>query len=211
MKYQAIIFDLDGVICHTDNYHYQAWKQIADELQIPFNRTINDRMRGIDRMASLNVLLEGSNRIFSDEQKEHYADKKNGIYRERLKNLSQDGLDSDVKETLDGVRAKGLKMAIGSSSKNTKLILSLLGLSTFFDAVSDGTNIIHSKPDPEIFLKAAALLSVQPNVCLVVEDAKSGLVAAKAAGMDSAGIGEAGTLGLANYTLGKLSDLLKII
>jgi beta-phosphoglucomutase len=211
MKYQAIIFDLDGVICHTDNYHYLAWKQIADELQIPFNRKINDRMRGIDRMASLNVLLEGSNRTFSDEQKKQFADRKNGIYRDLLKNLSQEGLDADVKKTLDRVREAGLKLAIGSSSKNTNLILGLLGLSTFFDAVVDGNHITHSKPDPEVFLKAAEQLSVKPKSCLVVEDAKSGLLAAKAAGMDSAGIGEAGTLGMADYALENITDLLKII
>ena len=132
MKYLAIIFDLDGVICHTDNYHYQAWKQIAEELQIPFNQKINNRMRGIDRMASLNVLLEGSNKVFSDDLKKQYADRKNKIYQGLLKNLAQEGLAPDVKKTLDSVRAKGLKMAIGSSSKNTKLILGLLGLSTFF-------------------------------------------------------------------------------
>lgn len=211
MKYQAVIFDLDGVICHTDKYHYLAWKKIAVELEIPFNQSINDRMRGVSRMASLEILLEGSGREFSTEMKEFYADKKNKIYQDSLKNLSEEDLNSDVKDTLAGVRAAGLKMAIGSSSKNTKLILTQLGLDHTFDAISDGTNITHSKPDPEVFLKAASMLAMDAEGCLVVEDAISGLLAAKAAGMDSAAIGEAANDGLANYALVKLSDLLRII
>lgn len=211
MRYQAVIFDLDGVICHTDEYHYMAWKEIADELKIPYGRAINDRMRGIDRMASLEVLLESGDMIFSAEMKEHYANKKNMIYRNLLNNLSPKNLDSDVKETLEAVRTAGLKMAIGSSSKNTKFILDRLGLDTFFDAVSDGTDVTHSKPDPEVFLIAAARMRVEPKVCMVVEDAISGILAAQAAGMDSAAIGDAGESGLAKYRLNKLSDLLKIV
>ena len=211
MRYQAVIFDLDGVICHTDEYHYMAWKEIAEELKIPYSQAINDRMRGIDRMASLQVLLEGSNKIFSPEMKEQYANKKNMIYRDFLNNLSPNNLEPDVKETLDAIRAEGYKMAIGSSSKNTKFILGRLGLDTFFDAVSDGTDVSHAKPNPEVFLIAAKRMAVNPNACLVVEDAISGILAAKAAGMDAAAIGEAGESGLAKYKLTRLSDLLKIM
>jgi beta-phosphoglucomutase len=211
MRYQAVIFDLDGVICHTDEYHYMAWKEIADELEITFNQAINDRMRGIDRMTSLDVLLEGSNKIFSPEMKEHYADKKNMIYRNLLTILSPTDLEPDVKETLAALKTAGLKMAIGSSSKNTKFILSRLGLDNFFDAVADGTDVICAKPNPEVFLIAASKLGVEPNTCLVVEDASSGILAAQAAGMDAAAIGEAGELGLAKYKLTRLTDLLNII
>jgi len=211
MRYQAVIFDLDGVICHTDEYHYLAWKEIAGELKIPYSREINDRMRGIDRMASLDVLLEGSDMTFSAEMKDHYANKKNMIYRNLLNNLSPKNLDPDVMETLTGVRAGGLKLAIGSSSKNTKFILDRLGLGTFFDAVSDGTDVTHAKPNPEVFLIAAKRMAVDPKACLVVEDAISGILAAKAAGMDAAAIGEASESGLAKYKLKRLSDLLKII
>jgi beta-phosphoglucomutase len=211
MKYQAIIFDLDGVICHTDEYHYLAWKEIAEELKISFNRAINERMRGIDRMASLEVLLEGSGKNFSLEAKEHYANKKNMSYRNLLNNLTPNDLDPDVKETLVAVRAAGFKIAIGSSSRNTKFILGLLGLGTFFDAVSDGTDVTHAKPDPEVFLIAASRMGIEPKACLVVEDAISGILAAKAAGMDAAAIGEAGESGMAQYKLSRLSDLLKII
>lgn len=211
MRYQAIIFDLDGVICHTDEYHYMAWKEIAQELEIPYSRAINNRMRGIDRMASLEVLLEGSNKKFSLARRKEYAAKKNMKYRNLLNNLSQEDLDPDVKDTLKEVKAAGLKMAIGSSSKNTKFILERLGLDNFFDAVADGTDVIHAKPNPEVFLIAAARMAIQPDACLVVEDAKSGVLAAQAAGMDAAAIGEAAELGLAKYTLARLSDLLKII
>lgn len=211
MKYLAVIFDLDGVICHTDKFHYLAWKKIAEELDIPFNQETNDRMRGISRMASLDILLEASGRFFSAETKEFYADKKNKIYQGFLKNLSEKDLNPDVIDTLTGVRASGLKMAIGSSSKNTKLILAQLGLDQSFDAISDGTNVTKSKPDPEVFLKAADMLAINAKRCLVVEDAESGLMAAKAAGMDSAAIGEVANYGLATYALTKLSDLLKII
>ena len=211
MRYQAVIFDLDGVICHTDEYHYVAWQQIAEELKIPFTREINDKMRGIDRMASLDILMQASGRVFSDDIKTYYADKKNDIYRKLLHNLSEADLDTDVKETLTGLRGEGLKLAIGSSSKNSKLILSHLGLGTFFDAVSDGTNATHAKPDPEIFLKAASMLAIEAAHCLVVEDAKAGLLAAKAAGMDSAAVGDARNYRLANYSLEKLSDLLKFV
>lgn len=211
MGYQAVIFDLDGVICHTDQYHYQAWKEIAEELKIPFNQGINDRMRGVDRMASLEVLLEGTNKDFSAEMKNHYADKKNRIYQKLLTNLSPAQLTTDVKETLAGVRTSGLKIAIGSSSKNTKRILDRLGLDSFFDAVSDGTDTSQAKPNPEIFLIAAARMGVEPGRCLVVEDAKSGILAAQAAGMDVAAFGDIGESGLANYKLNQLSDLLNII
>jgi len=211
MKYQAVIFDLDGVICHTDAYHYMAWKEIAGELMIPFNPAINDRMRGIDRMASLEVLLEGIDKKFSAEMKDHYANKKNMIYLNLLNNLSPQNLDPDVKKTIEAFKSAGLKMAIGSSSKNAKFILAHLGLETFFDAVADGTEITHAKPNPEVFLVAAGKMGVEPKECLVVEDAKAGILAAKAAGMDAAAIGEAGDLRIAKYKLNRLSDLLKIV
>ena len=211
MKYKAIIFDLDGVLCHTDRYHYLAWAELAAGLGIPFDRTVNDRMRGISRMASLDVLLEGSNRSFSPEEKRRLADKKNTRYRELLGSLTCKDLTPGAVETLMAVKASGLMAAIGSSSKNTALILDRLGIEEYFDAISDGTTISRSKPDPEVFLNAAAMLGVDPGECLVVEDAKSGLLAAKSAGMDCAAMGDARGYGLADYPLENLPDLLKII
>ena len=211
MGYQGIIFDLDGVICTTDEYHYHAWKEIARELNVPFNESINERMRGLDRMASLDVLLENSLEPVSPEMKRRYADQKNMIYRNLLNDLSPRSLMEGVKETLSRVRAAGLRMAIGSSSKNTQYIMEQLGLSQTFDAVVDGNDVAKAKPDPEIFLKAAARLGLKPKTCLVVEDAEAGIQAARAAGMDAAGIGPAAKSELATYRLDKLTDLLEII
>lgn len=211
MKYQAIIFDLDGVICHTDEYHYSAWKQIADRLRIPFTQAINHRMRGIDRMASLDVLLGQTCRDFSREEKERIAEEKNTIYRALLGNLSPESVSPDVMATLQSLRTARLKLAIGSSSKNTKYILERIGLAGFFDGVADGTTVKHAKPDPEVFLQAAEIVGVTPEKCLVVEDARSGILAAMAAGMDSAAVGEAIECGMETYRLEKVSDVLKII
>ena len=211
MKYQGIIFDLDGVICSTDHYHYLAWKALADRLGIYFDETINNRLRGVSRMASLEIVLERSNAAYSEEEKAAFAEEKNNLYRELLKNMSPADLDPEVKETLDALRAKGLKLGIGSSSKNTKFILSQIGLGGYFDKISDGTNITRSKPDPEVFLKAAKYLELAPEVCLVVEDAKAGIEAATAAGMDSAAIGDAVLCGLATYNLTRFADLLDCV
>lgn len=210
MKYKAVIFDLDGVICHTDMYHYQAWKQIADELGIYFDEEINNRLRGVSRMESFEIILERYEGTMSLEDKVVYTTKKNEAYKELLKNMSPADLSPEVKETLDGLRAKGLKLAIGSSSKNAGFILERLGLDGYFDAVSDGNNITRSKPDPEVFVKAAQLVGEASGDCLVVEDAKAGLEAAIGGGMDCAAMGDAVASGLATYDLTEFSDLLKI-
>lgn len=211
MKYRAVIFDLDGVICHTDKYHYQAWKAVADELGIYFDEDINNRLRGVSRMESFEIILERYEGIMSKEDKAAYTEKKNNIYKELLKNMSPEDLSPEVKETLDVLRVKGLKLAIGSSSKNTRFILGQLGLGAYFDAVSDGNNILKSKPDPEVFVKAAEYLNEKPKDCLVVEDAKAGLKAAIGGGMDCAAIGDAVLSGLGTYNLGTFQELLKAV
>lgn len=209
-KYNAVIFDLDGVICFTDKYHYLAWKSVADELAIPFDEKINDRLRGVSRMESLEIILEKSEKTYSQEEKEAIAEKKNNIYREYLKTMTEADLPEDVNETLKELKKSGLLLAIGSSSKNAKTILERLGLGSFFDAVSDGTNISKSKPDPEVFLKAAQFLNEDPGKCLVVEDAASGIEAASAGGFDSAGLGEAAKSEKCTYPMETIRDLLKI-
>ncbi len=211
MKYEAIIFDLDGVICFTDKYHYQAWKAVADKLGIYFDEVINNRLRGVSRMESFEIILERYDGTMSEEDKVKYTTEKNDIYKELLKNMSPADLSSEVKETLDALRAKGLKLAIGSSSKNTPTILKQLGLGDYFDAVSDGNNITKSKPDPEVFVKASQFVGVPADQCLVVEDAKAGLEAAIAGGMDCAAIGDAVKSGLGTYNLTTFSDLLKVV
>ena len=211
MKYEAIIFDLDGVICHTDKYHYLAWKKLADQLNIYFDETINNRLRGVSRMASFEIILERyEGEPMTEEQKVRYADEKNGYYRELLKLMSPADLSQEVSDTLEELRRQGLKLAIGSSSKNTPFILGQLGLGDFFDAISDGNNITKSKPDPEVFLKAAEFLGIAPQKCLVVEDAEAGLEAAIAGGMDCAAIGDAVKCGKGTYNLSTFADLLNL-
>ncbi|MCI6019331.1 MAG: beta-phosphoglucomutase [Clostridiales bacterium] len=210
MKYKAIIFDLDGVICHTDKYHYQAWKAVADKLGIYFDEVINNRLRGVSRMESFEIILERYDKPMSQEEKEVYTTEKNEIYKELLNNMSPADLSDEVKETLDGLRAAGAKLAIGSSSKNAKFILERLGLGDYFDAISDGNNITNSKPDPEVFVKASQFVGEDAKDCLVVEDAKAGLLAAIGGGMDCAAIGDAVASGLATYNLTTFSDLLKV-
>ena len=210
MKYQAIIFDLDGIICHTDKYHYKAWKALADKLGIYFDENINNRLRGVSRMESLEIILERYNGKMSEEEKEQCATKKNEIYKELLKEMSPADLSEPVKKTLIELRKNGLKLAIGSSSKNAEFILNQIGLGDYFDVISDGNNITKSKPDPEVFVKAAEYMAIPYEKCLVVEDAVAGLEAAIAADMDSAAIGDAVKSNLAKYKLETFMDLLTI-
>ena len=190
-RYQGILFDLDGVLCATDQYHYQAWKELADEIGVPFDESVNDRLRGVSRMASLEIVLEQSDKTFSPEEKQRFADQKNERYRALLQQMSPSDLSDDVKETLLALRESGVRLAVASSSKNAPLILTRLGLGEWFDAVADGNAITHSKPDPEVFVLAAEMLKLPPRSCLVVEDAAAGIEAARRGGFDSAGLGEA--------------------
>ena len=208
---KGIIFDLDGVLCSTDEYHYQAWKKLADRLGIYFDRKINDRLRGVSRMDSLEIVLERAEKAYSDEEKLAFAAEKNDTYRALLSRMSPADLSDEVKKTLDELRRRGYRMSLGSSSKNSKYILERIGLGGYFDAISDGTNITRSKPDPEVFLKAAEFLSLPPEECLVVEDAEAGIRAAKAGGMAAAGIGEARTFALTDYPLDRFSELLNVL
>ena len=210
MNYKGIIFDLDGVICHTDKYHYQAWKKLADRLGIYFDETINNRLRGVSRMESLNIILERADKTYTEQEKEAFATEKNEVYKELLKQMTPEELSLEVKDTLEELRNRGILLSIGSSSKNAGFILNRLGLGDFFDAVSDGNNISHSKPDPEVFLKAAEFLKLPVSECLVVEDAEAGRLAAKNGGMDSAAIGDAVKSDLPQYKLETFSDLLNI-
>ena len=214
MKFEkkAVIFDLDGVICFTDKYHYQAWKALADRLGIYFDEKINDRLRGVSRMASLEIVLERSGRTYSGEEKEALAAEKNETYRALLERMTPADLSDEVRSTLKALRERGYPLAIGSSSKNTKRILERIGLDGFFDAVADGTDITRSKPDPEVFLVAAKKLGAAPEDCAVVEDAKAGIEAAKAAGMTALALfGDAKGCGLEDYDLSSFGDLLNIL
>lgn len=212
MKYEAVIFDLDGVICFTDEYHYLAWKAMADSIGVYFDRTINDRLRGVSRMDSLAIILERySGEPLSQKRKEALAQQKNELYREYLARMSPADLSDEVKNTLDALRRKGLKLAIGSSSKNTPFILRQIGLEGYFDAVSDGNNITRSKPDPQVFVMAAEMLGLPPAKCLVVEDAVSGAQAGHAGGMDVACLGAACEAGAGEYNMASFRELLDAV
>ncbi|GFI04156.1 MAG: beta-phosphoglucomutase [Lachnospiraceae bacterium] len=205
---KGIIFDLDGVIISTDKLHYKAWKKIADKLNIAFDEKINNRLRGVSRMDSLEIILEGyQGPALNKEEKEALADEKNACYVELLGTLHPDQMNPDVTDTLRYLREKGLKLAIGSSSKNTKYILHQLEIENLFDAVSDGTNITKSKPDPEVFIKAASFLELPEEECIVVEDAVAGIDAARSGHMRSVGIGDAYFYNQADYHIKTFSEL----
>ena len=206
---KAIIFDLDGVLCQTDEFHYLAWKAIADELKIPFDRKINEKLRGVSRMASLEIILQKANRTFTNSEKVALAERKNAIYRKYLDMMTEKDLASGAKAVLTELSEKGLQLAIGSSSKNTQLIVDKLQIADFFTAIIDGNQIKHSKPDPEVFLLAAQKLEMQPANCLVVEDAEAGVEAAIRGGFQVAGIGSARDVAKVNFKLATLTDLLK--
>ncbi len=208
---KGIIFDLDGVIVSTDKLHYAAWKKMADDESIYFDEQINNRLRGVSRMASLEIILEKANKTYTDEEKLALAEKKNNLYRELLKELTPADRLPGVTKTLDELKARGFKLAIGSSSKNTPQILKYIGLDGFFDAVSDGNNITHSKPDPEVFLKASEMLGLSPEDCYIVEDSTAGIEAGLAGGFSTIGIGDAALYGRTLYKIRSFDEILGIV
>lgn len=191
LKTEAVIFDLDGVIVATDDCHYRAWKRLTGEEGIYFDAEINRRLRGVGRMDSLAIILEKAERTYYPEEIKALADRKNAYYRQFVQELTPDCILPGVMVILTELRKKGIKIAVGSSSKNTPLILERIGLKDYFDVVVDGNDLTKSKPDPEVFLLAAERLPVAPSHCVVVEDADAGVEAALAAGMRVIGVGTA--------------------
>ena len=206
---KGVIFDLDGVIVHTDKYHYLAWKTLADELGIYFDEVINNRLRGVSRMDSLDIVLERASKTYSDEEKKALAEKKNNLYVELLSNMSESDVSEDVMNTLLALKERGYKIAIGSSSRNAKRILEHVGLINMFDAIADGNDIKRSKPDPDVFLVAAKKLSLTNEEVVVVEDAVAGVKAGKAANMLTFAVGDASQNKAADYNLTLLGDILE--
>ena len=188
---KGVIFDLDGVIVSTDEFHYRAWKRLADDEGIHFDRSINERLRGVGRLASLDIILERSTREYGAAQKADLAERKNGYYRSLLADLTPGNVLPGARDLIASLKARSVKVAIGSSSKNAPAILKYIDMADCFDAVADGNCISRSKPDPEIFLKAAGMLSLFASNCLVVEDAEAGVMAAIAAGMRVLAVGTA--------------------
>ncbi|MCG3148688.1 MAG: Beta-phosphoglucomutase [Verrucomicrobiae bacterium] len=186
---QGVIFDLDGVLVSTDEFHYLGWQRLADSEGIYFDRRINERLRGVSRMESLAILLERATKTYSPPEKEAMAARKNAYYRELLQQITPRDVLPGVLPVLEGLKVAGIKTAIASSSRNCPLILERTGLAGRFDAVADGNHITNSKPDPEIFLLAARRLGLPAQVCLVVEDAEAGVTGALAAGMKVLAVG----------------------
>ncbi|MEG0741642.1 MAG: beta-phosphoglucomutase [Clostridia bacterium] len=205
-KIAGVIFDLDGVLVSTDNCHYLAWKRMADEEGIDFDRKVNERLRGVSRMESLDILLERAAKPYTEDEKAAMAARKNAYYVTLIGSLTEGDVLPGALATLQMLRGRGIKIAIGSSSKNTPLILKQIGLSGAFDAVADGNQITRSKPDPEVFLLAARLMSLAPESCLVVEDADAGVEAALAGSMRVLGVGAAAANPTATYTAKDLAS-----
>ena len=204
---EAVIFDLDGVIVSTDEYHYQAWKKLSVQEGIFFDRETNERLRGVSRMESLEIILEKADKEYSDSQKQEMASRKNTIYRELLKNVDETDILPGVNDFLLSLKNKNIRIAIGSSSKNAPFILEQIGMGQTFEAIADGNQIQNSKPDPEVFLLAAQKLNISANRCLVVEDAEAGVSAAINGGMKVLAVGAAHSDNRADYQAKDLSQI----
>ena len=204
---KAMIFDLDGVLVDTAKYHYLAWKRLAKELNIEFSIEDNERLKGVSRMNSLEIILGIGGITLDNDAKVKLADKKNIWYVEYISKLTPADILPGVIDFLKSIKINGLKIALGSASKNSMLILNNLKLTDYFDAIIDGTKVSNTKPDPEVFLKGALALEVLPCQCIVFEDAQSGIDAAINAGMYCIGIGSKNILKKANLVLSGFSNM----
>lgn len=200
-KIEACIFDLDGVICDTARYHYMAWKSLAGKLGIRFTEADNERLKGVSRMDSLNILLSLGGKVYSEVEKNSFAEKKNARYLEYITSMKEDEILPGVLGFLKYCRNHGIKVALGSVSENAMLIIRNLRLECYFDAIVDGTRVQKAKPDPEVFLLGAADLGVAPEHIVVFEDARAGLAGAKSAGMLAVGIGVPEVLADADFVM----------
>lgn len=207
---KGAIFDLDGVIVDTARYHYLAWKRLAAELGFDFTQKDNERLKGVSRIKSLEILLEIGGLTFNGEEKLKMASKKNDWYVEYIKNMDQSEILTGAKEYLTKLRKEGIKTALGSASKNAPLILDNLKIAHLFDVIVDGNNVSKAKPDPEVFLLGSKKLNLSPSECVVFEDAQAGIEAAKRAGMMAIGIGEKDALKGADLVITSLRCLMAV-
>lgn len=199
---KACLFDLDGVLCDTAKYHFKAWKQLAQRLGIPFTERDNERLKGVSRMESLEILLQLGKKNYSEEEKNKMAKEKNENYLTFIRQMTENEILPGVTDFLSYIRGLGIKTALGSVSKNAGIILERTGLGSFFDSMVDGNRISHAKPDPEVFLTGAQDLGIAPGNCAVFEDAQAGLIAAKRAGMGRIGVGNPVVLTAADFCIG---------
>jgi beta-phosphoglucomutase len=204
---KAVIFDLDGVIVNTSGLHYLAWKRIADQENIEFNEVINERLKGVSRAESLDIILEKAVRVYSSSERQDLAHKKNCFYIELLNSLKSSDFINNVKNLIGCLKVAGIKTAIYSASKNAELVIEKLKAGEKFDVIVSGKDIKNSKPHPEGFLIAAERLHLLPQECLVIEDAAAGIQAAKRAEMKSIGIGSNSIMYEADIVLSSIQSL----
>jgi len=207
MSLKACIFDLDGVIVDTAKYHYLAWKKLTVMLNIHFNEKDNERLKGVSRMASLDIILEIGRVTLDEKKKDEYAAMKNEWYLDYIRRMTPDEILPGSLELISELKNAGIKVALGSASKNTPLILERLGIEKLFDAVADGNVVSKAKPDPEVFNEAAKMVGVAPEDCVVFEDALAGVEAALNAGMFCIGIGSEKILTDAHYVVSGLDKI----
>lgn len=202
---KAFIFDLDGVITDTAELHYKAWQQMADQEGYTFNREINEKLRGVSRRASLEIILDGIN--ISEEKMEFLMAKKNDDYKILLETLSKKDILPGVEKLLGDLKKRGIKISLASASKNAVPILTKLGIIDLFDAIGDGNSVIRAKPEPDVFIHAAGQLKIPVKNCLVVEDAEAGVRGAINCGMRTIGIGPKSRVGKAEFVYDKPADI----
>lgn len=207
---RAAIFDLDGVIVDTARYHYLAWKRLANEHGFDFNEADNERLKGVSRVRSLEILLQIGGLTLDEASKTEMAAKKNKWYVDYISHMDASEILPCAVEYLKSIRAKGIKTAIGSASKNAPLILERLGIISLFDTIVDGNKVSKAKPDPEVFLRAAEELGIAPINCVVFEDAEAGIQAALRAGMGAVGIGKLSNLKEAEIIIPGLFELVML-
>jgi beta-phosphoglucomutase len=209
MKKKGFIFDLDGVIVDTAKYHFLAWRRLADSIDVDFTEELNEQLKGVSRIKSLEKILEWGNKSISKEQFTALMGAKNEEYLLHVANMDASEILPDVPKILNFLKEKGQPIGLGSASKNARGILEKVQLLNYFDAIVDGTNVANAKPDPEVFLNAASLLGVAPENCIVFEDAVAGVQAANAANMISIGIGKKETLKEADFVFNDFTEISK--
>ena len=204
---KAVIFDLDGVITDTAEYHYLAWKSLADELQLPFDKEYNEKLKGVSRMESLELILALGNETYTEEEKQALAEKKNDLYKEMITKITPEDLLPGIESLLTELQNAGIKTALASASKNAPFILDRLGVTHYFTHVVDVNTIKRGKPDPEIFLTGAAKLGVAPEDCIGVEDAEAGIESILSAGMYAVGVGTPAQMQKADLIVSSTAEL----
>ncbi len=204
---KACLFDLDGVIVDTAKYHFKAWKKMANALGFDFSEKENEQLKGVSRMDSINLILGWGDIALSEEEKQQWASQKNDWYLDFLQKMDKKEILPGALEFVQDLQQKGIRIALGSSSKNAVLALSKVGMLHYFEAIIDGTKTTRSKPDPQVFQMGAAALDCHPSECIVFEDAESGVAAALAGGFYAVGLGSPDNLGAAHLVLSSLADI----